>query len=171
MAKINLPKNIISKEDYLALSASQKEEYIHNFLKDFLDNNRDGITVSQVDEATYLGHSTIWHHLEILASRAQCLRIQHGDTFVYYSNKIIEDLKQLDIQDKFYRYCFNIVENTYGKFVRLQIKQENKSGVPRTNCGVIIHKNRINDIMNKLAEINERHLNDKHEKDSSSNPA
>lgn len=69
MLKINLPQNMLEKEQYLALASAQKGEYIHKLLQDILELNPNGVTVSQIDKATYIGRSTIWHHLEVLASR------------------------------------------------------------------------------------------------------
>jgi len=106
MLKTNLPQNILEKEEYLALSSSQKAEYISNLLKEILELNPEGVTVSQIDEVTYIGHSTIWHHLEILASRAICLRMDRGDTEVYHSNKVLAPLKELDIMDTITRIGF-----------------------------------------------------------------
>ena len=86
MLKITLPPNILEKEQYLALSSSQKGEYIHNLLKEILELNTHGVTISQIDKSTYFGRSTIWHHLEILASRAECIKMERGDTEVFHSN-------------------------------------------------------------------------------------
>ena len=66
------------------------------------------------------------------------------------------------MQGKYYLYCFNLVENTYGKFVRLQIKQDNKSGVARTNCGILINDELFDSVINALTRIKESHLNNEH---------
>ena len=91
--------------------------------------------------------------------------MESGDTFVYHSNKVIDSLKELDIQGKYYLYCFNLVENTYGKFVRLQIKQENKSGDSRTNCGILIHDELLDNVLNNLDRIKKSHLDNDHSND------
>ena len=159
MLKFNLPLNILPKESYSALPTHEKEEFIHNFLKQVLDINPNGVTVSQIDNATYLGRSTIWHHMEILASRSQCFKVERGDTAVYHSNKVLEDLKEMDMKGDFYMYCFNVVENIFGKFVRLQIKQETRTGNPRTNCGIVIDAKHFDEFMDKLEKIKKNHLN------------
>ena len=160
MPKLVLPQKMLAKEEYTDMSASQKEEYIHNLLKEVLELNPKGITASQLDKVIYLGHSTIWHHLEILASRAQCFKMERGDTFVYHLNKVLDSLTELDIKSDYYTYCFNIIENDYGKFLRLQLKQENQSGTPRTRCGVLINDKIFDKVLDALKEIKKAHLNE-----------
>ena len=161
MLKLNLPLNILDKETYSALPTHEKEEYIHNFLKQVLELNPNGITVPQIYNATYLGRSTVWHHLEMLASRAQCFKVERGDTAVYHSNNVLEDLRQLDIKGEFYLYCFNVVENIFGKFVRMQLKQDTKAGNPRTNCGIVISEKNFDEFLDRLQKIKKSHLNEK----------
>ena len=160
MLKLNLPLNILDKETYSALPTHEKEEYIHNFLKQVLELNPNGITAPQIDNATYIGRSTVWHHLEILAARSQCFKVERGDTAVYHSNKVIEDLRQLDMQGDFYMYCFNVVENIFGKFVRLQLKQETRTGTSRTNCGIVISEKQFDEFLDRLQKIKHSHLNE-----------
>src|SRR3989338_2545604 len=100
--KLDLPQNILEKEQYSALSALQKGEYITNLLKQVLELNPNGVTISQVDKAIELGHSTIWHHLESLADCAYCLKMERGDTAVYNFNKVLHTLDDCNIQGKFY---------------------------------------------------------------------
>src|SRR3989338_3415233 len=94
MANINLPKEMLEKEAFKTLPAKEKEEYVTNLLKKILDLNEDGITISQIKEATGLTYSTIWHHLEILSSTAQAHKISRGNLDVYYHNGIANYLNE-----------------------------------------------------------------------------
>lgn len=159
MLTLVLPQNILAKEQYAALSSIQKGEYVINLLKQILELNPNGITISQVDKALKLGHSTIWHHLENLAARAECLKMERGDTAVYNHNKIIHTLDNCDIQGKFYFYDFDVVENMLGRFVRIQIKQENTSGNMIAHSGVIVRLAFFDEFLNSLHKIKELHMN------------
>ena len=159
MLKLVLPQNILVKEQYAALSSIQKGEYMTNLLKQILELNPNGITISQVDKALKLGHSTIWHHLENLAARAECLKMERGDTAVYDYNKVIHTLDDCDIQGKFYFYDLDIVENSLGRFVRIQIKQENASGNMIAHSGVIVRLAFFDEFLNSLHKIKELHMN------------
>ena len=157
--KLVLPQNILSKEQYSAFSSYQKGEYITNLLKQILELNPNGVTISQVDNHTKLGHATIWHHLEKLADSAYCLKMERGDTAVYNFNKVFDTLDDCEIQGKFYFYDFDLIENIFGKFVRMQIKQEDESGSLITHSGIIIGTNSYDKVVESLVKIRDVHLN------------
>jgi len=157
--KLNLPENILSKEQYSALSTYQKGEYITNLLKQIIELNPQGVTISQIDKGINLGHSTIWHHLEKLADSAYCLKMERGDTAVYNFNKVLDELEDCHIQGEFYHYDFDLIENIFGKFVRIQIKQESQSGDLITHSGVIIGTNSYDKVVDSIVKIRDVHLN------------
>ena len=159
MLKIILPQNVLEKDKYGALSSSQKGEYVHTLLKQVLELNPKGITVSGIDKATYLGKSTIWHHLELLASRAECLKVEMGDTAIYHSNVVLASLKELGTKDKYFNYSFHLVENFLGRFARVQAKQDDKSGNNIVVSGMLINPDSLGDFLNSLGKIKENHLN------------
>lgn len=157
--KLVLPQNILSKEQYSALSTYQKGEYVNNLLRQVLELNPNGITISQVDKELSLGHATIWHHLENLADRAECMKMERGDTAVYNFNRLLDELEDCDIQGKFYFYDFALVENIFGKFVRIQIKQEDTSGNVVAHSGIIVGTNSYDRVVDSLVKIKDVHLN------------
>ena len=159
MLKLNLPQNILGKEEYTALSTFQKGEYVTNLLKQILELNTKGVTISQIDKEIHLGHSTVWHHLEKLADSAFCLKMERGDTAVYNYNKVLNTLDDCDIQGKFYFYDFDMVENMFGKFVRIQTKQEDESGSLVAHSGVLLGTNTFSKVMDSLIRIRDVHLN------------
>lgn len=157
--KLNLPENILGKEQYAALSTYQKGEYVTNLLKQILELNPQGVTISQIDRGVKLGHSTIWHHLEKLADSAFCLKMERGDTAVYNFNKVVDELEDCHIHSKFYHYDFDLIENIFGKFVRIQTKQENESGELTTHSGVLIGTNAFSHVVDSMIKIKDAHLN------------
>jgi len=163
MEKINLPENMLEREKYNMLSSQQKGEYITNLLKEILKLNPTGITVSNVKKNTYLSHSVVWHHLEILAARGECLRIERGDTDVYNHNNIINTLKELDFLDNAhnlqFQYNFDLIENIFGKFLRIQRQRESRSDSHFTRAGIIIPYELVDKILDTLQKIKEAHLN------------
>ncbi|MBI2102065.1 hypothetical protein HYT53_05645 [Candidatus Woesearchaeota archaeon] len=157
--KLNLPENILGKEQYAALSTYQKGEYVTNLLKQIVELNPQGVTISQIDKAIKLGHSTIWHHLEKLADSAFCLKMERGDTAVYNFNKVLDELEDCHIQGKFYHYDFDLIENIFGKFVRIQTKQEDQSGNLIVHSGVIIGTTSYDKVVDSIVKIRDVHLN------------
>ncbi|MBI2541330.1 hypothetical protein HYV80_01295 [Candidatus Woesearchaeota archaeon] len=158
MLKLVLPQNLLTKEQYADLPPFQKGEYLSNLLKQILELNPQGVTISQVDKAVKLGHSTIWHHLENLADSAFCLKMERGDTAVYNFNKIVHALEDTHVQGKFYYYDFDLVENIFGKFVRMQIKQEDSSGNLVANGGVLVGTNSFDKVVGSFIKIRDVHL-------------
>ena len=159
MLKLALPKHILDKEQYTALSSIQKGEYMTNLLQQILELNPNGITISQVDKALNLGHSTVWHHLEGLADDAYCLKMERGDTAVYNYNKVLDTLDDCDLQGKTYFYDFDIVENMFGKFMRIQTKQENTSGNLVVHGGILVGTASFDKVVDSLIKIRDVHLN------------
>ena len=157
MQNIILPQNMLEKEQYLALPSLQKEEYIDNILKEILKINTTGVTVSQIDKSIYFGRSTIWHHMELLAAKGECLRIEVGDTDMYHLNEVIKPLKELQLKGGKLGaiYTFDLVKNTYGEYVRVQRKRESRTTATHTRQGVIIPYSSFNNFLDTLNTIKE----------------
>ena len=134
MAKINLPKEMLEKEAFKTLPAKEKEEYVTNLLKKILDINEDGITISQIKEATGLTYSTIWHHLEILSCTAQAHKISRGNVDVYYHNGTATHLNEHSTNKA--AYAFSTVKNSEGNFVCIHEKRQNRLGNYTTCKGI-----------------------------------
>src|SRR3989338_10349639 len=84
MAALTLPQDMLQKESFKTLPAKEKEEYVSNILLKLLQLNPDGVTISQIKEATGLTYSTLWHHLELLSCTAQAHKVSKGNLDVYY---------------------------------------------------------------------------------------
>ncbi len=136
MTTINLPKGLLPKEEFKSLSAKEKGEFLSNLLKNLLEINPEGITTSQVREATGLTYSTIWHHLEILNSTGQCYKVSRGNMDIYHSSGSITHLNEYG-KGKV-KYAIGIVENSQGKFVCIHEKRESRTGSQAVCSGITI---------------------------------
>ena len=159
MEKVIIPSNLLEKEAYAALPPLQKEEYIQNLLVEFLKINPMGLVVSDIQKNSYLSHSVVWHHLEVLASRGDCLRIERGDADAYHLNRVIDYLPQFDMgeENSSYRFAYNLdlVENIYGRFLRIQRLRESRTKAHTIRAGIIIPLNLLDKVVSNLVEINE----------------
>jgi len=136
MAKINLPNDMLEKEAFKTLPAKEKEEYVTNLLKKILDLNEDGITISQIKEATGLTYSTIWHHLEILSCTSQAHKISRGNLDVYYHNGTSNHLNEFSTNKA--TYILSTVKNSEGNFVCVHEKRQNRMGNHTITKGINI---------------------------------
>lgn len=164
--KVDVPANILASEQYRQLPSNKKEEYTHNLLKEFLRLNPIGLTTSDIKKNSCLSHSVVWHHLEILASRGECLRVERGDTDVYHLNEVINQLEEFDILDDntpyHFAYNFDLVQNVFGKFLRIQRLRESRSEAHTTRSGVIVPYHLVDKFIDHLINIKGNHLTDKH---------
>ena len=133
---INLPSELLQKETFKTLPAKEKEEYVSNLLIKILELNPDGITISQIKEATGLTYSTIWHHLELLSCTAQSHKVSKGNLDVFYSTGKVNHLN--DHETGKIHYTISTVENKEGKFVCIHEKRENRTGNQTVCSGIYI---------------------------------
>ncbi len=151
MAKIDLPGEILKKEAFKLLPAKEKEEYVSNLLRKILELNPDGITTSQVREATGLTYSTIWHHFEILKSTAQCIKISRGNMDVYYHIGKLDHLNEYNANKA--TYAISKVKTDKGSFVSIHEKRENRLGNHTICTGIVIPFELIGDIITDLNKL------------------
>ena len=165
MKKINLPENILTKDNYNMLHSLQKGEFIHNVLKQILHLNPLGVTISDITKNTYFSRGIVWHHLEMLSSKGECLRIERGDIDVYHLNAVINSLEEFDILDDnseyHFSYNFDLVENPFGKFLRVQRLRGSRSDAHKIRAGVIIPYHLVNKIAEVISKIRNDHITNK----------
>lgn len=151
MAKINLPKEVLQKESFKALPAKEKEEYLRNLLKKILEINPEGVTISQIKEATDFTYSTVWHHLEILSCTAQCHKLSRGNLDIYHPTGKSVHLN--DYNKGNVLYTISTIEEARGKFVSVHEKRENKAGSQTVVSGIGIPVELIGNIVETLNKV------------------
>ena len=154
MVKINLPKELLQKEAFKTLPAKEKEEYLTNILIKILQLNPDGVTTSQIKEATGLTYSTLWHHLEILKSTTLSRKISRGKIDVYYPLGNLNYLSDYNKDNVV--YTFTTVGNSDGNFVCIHEKRENSLGSYTVVRGIALPVELIDDIVNTLNKAKEQ---------------
>ena len=148
---INLPKELLPKESFKTLPAKEKEEYLRNLLIKILELNPEGITISQIKEATGLTYSTIWHHLEVLSCTAQCNKISRGNLDIYHNTGKANHLNEHN--DGKVVYSLSTVENNKGKFVCIHEKRENRMGNQTICKGIDIPFELIDEFIETLTKV------------------
>ena len=154
MDTLTLPQDMLQKESFKTLPAKEKEEYLSNLLKKLLELNPEGITTSQIKEATGFTYSTIWHHLEMLNSTAQCHKVSKGNLDVYHSVGKISHLNDFDKGKA--QYSVSTVENTQGRFVCVHEKRENRAGNQAVCSGVSIPVELVDNFISILSGIGKK---------------
>ena len=160
MVTLTLPQEMLQRESFKALPAKEKDEYVSNLLLKILQLNPDGVTISQIKEATGLTYSTLWHHLELLSCTAQTNKASKGNLDVYYPAGKVNHLN--DYSKGKFKYALSISENEEGKFVCIHEKMENRNGNLAVCKGVSVPIELIDNIMDDLSKIKQGkgHLNE-----------
>ena len=154
MDTLTLPQDMLQKESFKTLPAKEKEEYVSNILLKLLQLNPDGVTISQIKEATGLTYSTLWHHLEMLSCTAQAHKVSKGNLDVYHSVGRISHLNDFDKGKA--KYSIEIVESGQGKSVCIHEKRENRTGNLTVCSGVSIPLEYISDFIEMLSKVKEQ---------------
>jgi hypothetical protein len=148
MQKIKLPKDVLKMDAFKTLPAKEKEEYAGNLLNKILTLNPEGVTISQIREATGLTYSTIWHHIEILNCTAQSRKISRGNLDVYYPIGKCRHLKEYS-KGKV-RYSISRVDNEEGSFLCIHEIREKRSGSASICKGTLIPVELVDDIITTI---------------------
>jgi hypothetical protein len=151
---INLPKEVLQKEAFKTFPAKEKEEYVGNLLKTIVELNPEGVTISQIKEATGLTYSTIWHHMEVLSHTAQARKISRGNLDVYYPAGKHTHLNEHT--HKKANYSIGVVENNEGRFVCIHERRENRRGSQTVCKGIHIPFELIDDFIKEFTKIKKK---------------
>ena len=151
MANINLPKDLLQKEAFKTLPAKEKEEYLQNLLKKILELNTEGITISQIKEATGLTYSTVWHHLEVLSCTAQAHKISRGNLDIYHYYGDCNHLNEYSKGKA--KYAISTVKNGEGNFISIHETRENRLGNHTICKGISIPFELIGELTKELNKI------------------
>jgi hypothetical protein len=90
---VRVPDNVklLKPEQAVKLSPADKTRYYDRAIMDILRANPEGITVSEIEEATGFMARTIRPHLNALVARGEAMRISRGKLMVYQANGVVLD--------------------------------------------------------------------------------
>lgn len=145
---IKIPAETLQKESFKSLPAKGKEEYLNSLLIKIINLNPEGVTTSQIKEATGIASSTIWHHLEILSHTAQVDKVSRGNSDIYIPCGSESHLNDCSSGDD--TYSVSIVKNSKGTFACIHQKIESGTGSLMVHRGIPIPIGIIDKIINSL---------------------
>jgi hypothetical protein len=142
MWDLKLPKNMFILEEYMKLSPQKREAYVHNTIKEIVEMNESGISISDIEAVTkFFSRKAIEKHLEILVATNEVYTKHIGKTIVFYPNgKLVHGKLQREMRiDENNILKFQIVDNPFGEFLffhqvaRLEMGELIKGGlmIPR----------------------------------------
>src|SRR6266704_5015186 len=127
--KLVVPK-VLRREDFLRLPPHERERYVRQIIRDPLNLNTQGVTVTDLARFLPFGPRTIEKHLSILSYTNEIYSVFIGPTAVYHPNsKVMHPLmeKSLKIADR--EFTLFTLENRFGRFVLIQEHKGRQLGI------------------------------------------
>lgn len=159
MSEINAPSTLRT-EEYQKLPPHEKERYVREVIRQTVNLNLNGVTVSQLSETLPFGTRTIEKHLSILTYTNEIYTVKVGPTYLYLPNSrlIHPTMKEtVEVNGRTYSLC--LLQNRFGEFAYIQEKKE-KGLADEVGGGILIplsgferFVNALNQYMTKLQKI------------------
>ncbi len=156
--KNKLMKNIrmYTKKEYEGLSQEQKDRHCVNVVKNILDNSKEGITISLIEQLIpYLGKKKIERVLDKLINTNYGYKKLYGRTYAYYPNgKLMhEKIKKENIPIGNKLYSFYHLENNEGNFVFIQEKSKNELNAVDISGGLLIDAKQFDSFLEQIKDF------------------
>jgi len=133
------PKSILSPDEIKALRPNEREDYIRAVILDILRKNEQGVTISEVAEATSFNRVTITKHLEYLVAVREAYKKERGIGTVYFKNgKLVHETDKTSIVCGNKTYQFFRLENPDGVFIYIQEQEKNELRAINVKGGLMI---------------------------------
>lgn len=120
MTNIRTPSTL-SKEEYLELPPHERGKYLREIIRKTLEQNEQGVSVSDLEENLPFDKRAIQKHLEVLTHTNVAYTSKVGPTKLYHPNERAMHTgieKEFTINGK--EYGIYTVDNRLGEFVLVQ---------------------------------------------------
>lgn len=137
--KINVPTSLLTSEEIKALRPDEREDYIRAVMLDILRRNEQGVTISEVVNATSFNRVTVTKHLEHLAAIREAYKRERGIGTVYFKNgKLVHETDKFNVSCDNKIYEFFKLENPDGVFIYIQEQERDELRAVNVKGGVMI---------------------------------
>lgn len=146
------------KESIEHLSSEKREDMIRLMIKQMLKQHPEGITASDLSEISGLSVITVRKHLDFLtAIREAYDRSYRGRLTIYFPNgRLVHPYSDSILEAGSSIFSFQRVENAYGSFIYIQERKKDLyTNKTRTVGGIMIGKDNVDELLDKLREVAE----------------
>jgi DNA-binding transcriptional ArsR family regulator len=150
MTNIRTPSTL-SKEEYLELPPHERGKYLREIIRKTLEQNEQGVSVSDLEENLPFDKRAIQKHLEVLTHTNVAYTSKVGPTKLYHPNERalhtgIE--KEFTINGK--EYGIYTVDNRLGEFVLIQESKNDE-----VEGGVLVPLSGFDEFIKNINEVAE----------------
>jgi DNA-binding transcriptional ArsR family regulator len=143
-----------TKGQVLSMSPQNRDKYMEYVILEILCLNLQGITITEVADATKLDRNTITKHLNRLVAIREAYKIERGPISIYYKNGKVVHARTIEhsfANDK--RYSFFRLESNDEKSIYIQEKETNSFGTVKVKGGIIIKDEDLFEFMKELQKF------------------
>ena len=155
--EIDKPNNFLNSGELMSLKPNQRKNYVQNKIIEILELNENGVTVSEVVNATGFEKITVWRHLENLTATRDAYKKERSGLVIYYKNGRLghpSHRETCEIGRKI--YVFDKLENNDGEFICIQEKEKDLFGKVIVNGGIMINIRDYPEVMKTLLKFSTR---------------
>jgi len=150
MSEIETPVSL-SKKEYLELPPHERGQYLRQIIKETLERNEQGVSVSDLEENLPFDRRAIQKHLEVLTHTNVAYTSKVGPTRLYHPNeRAVHTGFEEEFQLSGREYGVYAIDNRLGEFILIQ---ETKNG--DVEGGILIPKSGFSEFVDMLAEVRE----------------
>lgn len=154
MGDIRTPTTL-SKEEYLELPPHERGKYLREIIRKTLEQNEQGVSVTDLEENLPFDKRAIQKHLEVLTHTNVAYTSKVGPTKLYHPNERAMHTgieKEFTINGK--KYGMYTVDNRLGEFVLIQESQGNEveGGILIPMSGFEKFVDQVNNMMEEISD-------------------
>jgi hypothetical protein len=124
---IELP-HLLSSSEYQKLSPSDKETYIKEILRQTLQKNQQGVTVSQLNQELPFDRRIMEKHLEVMKFTNELYTVKLGSNILYIPNhKAMHEASSHFVKLGHHEYQVYTLRNRLGNFAIIQQRKVSKN--------------------------------------------
>lgn len=118
---------MLTKQEYMKLPPQEKERYVRQILRKIVEDNQNGVIVSQLSKKLPFSSRTIEKHLSILTYTNEIYTVKIGPTILYLPNsKAMHHVLEKSLKTESREYDAFMLQNRLGEFVFIQEKKVNR---------------------------------------------
>lgn len=154
---IQVPKDRLSKAEYVTLPDYEKEHYVKNLIKSAIElNYPNGVTAKQLRDALDIDARAVDKHLTSMTRTGEIYTVQYDRTTVYLPNTralhaVLEQTFKINENEEFHLYQ---LRNRLGDFIYIQ-ERKKRGHVEDIGSGIQLPVGKFSDFLSylKKAEI------------------
>ena len=138
---------------YMKLPPALRQKYVHEVVKETVFENRDGVSVTQLEKILPFSRKVIQKTLEKLVSVNQCYSKQYGQVIVYFPNsRAIHATAELESKINGKKFRAVEIQNPLGVFLYIQEYEEGFYG-EEVKGGLMIPVSTFEQFVNFIQKI------------------